>query len=160
VAQALLYVLEQCDDDDKLQKKIESAIKQYSMGKANAASVLSHLDGFLKELDKSVRDGTMTAAEAASLRALIQRVISAISGQPQVPVTPPPAPVPPPRLVPIPRGTEPFPRTSVPTAPSPTTPYASAPRTSTYVGAHPSYVVLPPATVRAILMSLSMWGGM
>lgn len=81
VTEALTYVLERVPDINSLENKIQSAIKQYAMGKANASSTVSHLNGFLDELNKAVRSGEMTAEEAAPLRELIRRVITVLTGQ-------------------------------------------------------------------------------
>ena len=93
VAEVLKYVLDNIPDINTMENKIQSAIKQFAMGKSNLTSTISHLNSFLDELDKAVRSGAMTYGEAAPLRELIQRVVSALSGQSQAPVAAAPVPV-------------------------------------------------------------------
>jgi hypothetical protein len=62
---------------NSLLTKIDAAQKQLGMG--NAGPAANQLQSALNELDAMIRSGRMTAADAAPLQALVNRLISSIS---------------------------------------------------------------------------------
>lgn len=156
VAEALRYVLNTIPDINTMENKIQSAIKQYAMGKSSAASTVSHLKSFLDELDKAVRSGAMTEAEAAPLRLLIQRVIAALTGTsaPQPTAAPTPAPAP---TTPATDPISPAPAPRLPSAPRRSTPSTRLPGTRLPAqSVTPDRSSSPPGTLSAA-ETASLW---